>query len=149
MLARAAACATTANLLSSSCQLSADHPRPEVPQLPAGGGVKRQRLHRTHAGAGLRGGVQAAQPAAHLPRGALGERHRQHLARRDVAGADEVGDPVGDGAGLTRSGARQHAHRTAAGEHRRALLVVQSGDESLLGLPWRIIMAGTGDRSSP
>ena len=55
----------------------ADHPRPEVLQLAAGRGVERHRLHRAGAGSV----VQRAQPATHFAGCALGERHRQHLAR--------------------------------------------------------------------
>ena len=108
----------------------ADDPRPEVLQLAAGGGVKRHRLH------GFRGhprliAAERAQPATHLTGGALGERHRQHLAGRDVPGRHQVGDAAGDRAGLARPGAGQHAHRPAGGQHRLALLVVEVVDEPL------------------
>ena len=72
---------------------------------------------------------QRAQPAAHLARGALGERHRQYLMRRDVSRRDEVGDAAGDGAGLAGPGAGQHAHRTTGGQDGFALFVVEVTDE--------------------
>ena len=106
----------------------ADHPRPEVAQLAVRGGVKRQRLH----GADTRSAPSASSARnrdAHLPRRALGEGHRQHLPGGDVTARDELGDAVGDGAGLARSGAGQHADRSARSQHGLALLVVQSGGQ--------------------
>jgi len=44
-----------------------------------------------------------------------------------------VGDPVGDGTGLARSGARKHHDRTLQGLGDGALLVVETG-EHLLGI---------------
>ena len=73
--------------------------------------------------------VERTQPAPHLPGGPLRERHRQHLAGRDVAGRHEVSDAAGDGAGLAGARAGQHAHRAAGGEDGLALLVVEIVDE--------------------
>ncbi|EUA07232.1 DNA/RNA helicase, superfamily I domain protein [Mycobacterium xenopi 4042] len=77
--ARFAARATTANLLSSSCQpglrppaarnIAAGDARPRETSRPA----PSRPWHRSG------GGVQCAQPRAHLAGRALGERHRQHL----------------------------------------------------------------------
>ncbi len=101
----------------------ADHPRPEVVQLPARGGVEGQRLHRADAGAC----IHRAQPGPHLPRGPRGERDGQHLPGGDVAVGHQVRDAVGDGAGLAGARAGQHAHRPARGQHGFALFVVQAG----------------------
>ena len=105
----------------------ADHPRPEIAQLTECGGVERQRLHRADPRGRLRGGVERAQPGAHLPRRPLGERDGQHLSGRDVTAGNQLGDPVRDGAGLPRSGTDQHADRAAGSQHGLALLVVQPG----------------------
>ena len=107
----------------------ADDPRPEIPQLPVRGGVKCHRLHRADAGTGLRGGSQRPQPGPHLAGRALGERHRQHLARSDVSGLDELGDTVGDRAGLAGTRPGQHADRTDRSQHSLALLVVEVGNQ--------------------
>ena len=100
----------------------ADDTRPEVLKLTAGRGVKRHRLHRTGADTV----VELAQPAAHLTRRPLGERHGEHLPGRDVTGGDEVRDAAGDGAGLAGAGAGQHAQRTAGRQHGLPLLVVEA-----------------------
>ena len=94
--------------------------------------------------------VERAQPAAHLAGRALGERHRQHLARRDVPGRHQVGDAPGDGPGLAGPRARQHAHRAAGGEHRLALLVVEIVDERERGgleRTWRPSWQGAADKA--
>lgn len=44
---------------------------------------------------------------------------------------DQLGDPVGDGAGLAGAGAGQHADRAARGQHGFALLVVQPGGQGI------------------
>ena len=98
--------------------LAADDLRPEVAQLAQRGGVERARLHP--------GDAQHAQAGAHLPRRAGGERDGEDLTRSDVAGADQVRDPPGDGAGLAGAGPREHAHRPAGRGDGRALLVVQA-----------------------
>ena len=104
----------------------ADDARPEVGQLAAGRSVKRHRLHRR----GANPVVEGAQPGTHLTGGPLGERHREHLSRRDVPGRHEVGDAAGDGAGLTGARTGEHAHRTARGEDGLALLVVEVVDDA-------------------
>ena len=124
--ARLAACATTANLRVEQLPSGvADDARPEVRQLAAGRGVKRHRLHRR----GAHPVVEGAQPGPHLTGGPRGERHREHLSRRDVPGRHEVGDAAGDGAGLAGARAGQHAHRTPRGQDGLALLVVEVVDD--------------------
>ncbi|PQM46808.1 hypothetical protein C1Y40_03027 [Mycobacterium talmoniae] len=108
------------------------HPRPEVPQLAARGGVKGQGLHRPDPGAGLRGGVQRAQPAPHLPAARWVNVTASTWSRGDVTGPDELGDAVGDGPGLAGPGPGQHAHRAARRQHGLTLLVVQAGDQRVL-----------------
>lgn len=114
----------------------ADHPRPEVAQLAAGGGVEGQRLYPADPGGRTRSGrrTQRPQPRPHLPGGALGERHRQHLSGCHMAAGHQLGDPVGDGAGLAGTGAGQHAHRPARCQHGGTLLLVESGDERIHGV---------------
>jgi hypothetical protein len=95
------------------------------------GGVEGHRLHAPDAGTRARCGVQGAQPGAHLAGRTLGECHRQHLPGGHVAAGDELRDPVGDGAGLARPGAREHTDRSAGSQHRFVLLVVQPGDQGV------------------
>ena len=118
--------------------LAADDLRPEVAQLAQRGGVERARLHP--------GDAQHAQAGAHLPRCAGGERDGEDLPRSDVAGADQVGDPPGDGAGLAGAGPREHAHRPAGRGDGRALLVVQAVSRVFGGLT---APPGTGTRGRP
>jgi hypothetical protein len=98
--------------------ITADHARPEVAQLAQCGRVERARLHTRHP--------ERTQPGAHLPRRPRRERDGEDLTRRDVPGADEVGDAPRDRAGLTRARPGQHADRPAWGGDRFELLVVQS-----------------------
>jgi hypothetical protein len=102
-----------------------DDARPEVGQLAAGRGMKRHRLHGSRADAV----VKRAQPTAHLPRRARGERHCKDLMRRDVSGRDEVSDAAGDGAGLAGACACQHAYRTTRGQDGFALFVVEVSEK--------------------
>ena len=97
----------------------ADHPRPEVLQLAPCCGMEGQSLNA--------GDVHGPQPAAHLPRGARGEGHRQHLRGGDVALGHQVPDPVGDGAGLAGARPGQDTHRSPGGQHGVALLLVEAG----------------------
>jgi hypothetical protein len=46
-----------------------------------------------------------------------------------VSGGDELGDAVGDRAGLTGSRPGQHADRPAGSQHGLALLVVEVGNQ--------------------
>ena len=92
--------------------------------------MERHRLHRL-GGGGARVGGQGTQPGPHLAGCALGERHRQHLAGRDVSGGHQMSDAAGDGSGLARAGAGEHAHRTARGEHGFALLLVQVAEQQI------------------
>ena len=50
---------------------------------------------------------EADDPLAQLGGGAVRERDREDPPRGDVLDADEVGDPVGEHAGLARAGARR------------------------------------------
>jgi hypothetical protein len=97
---------------------AADDPRPEVAQLAGGGGVERHGLRAVH--------VERAQPGAHLPRGALGERDGEDLRGGDVAALAQVGDAVGDRARLAGAGAREHADRAARCFHRCALFRIKT-----------------------
>ncbi|CAM5541905.1 hypothetical protein SGRIM128S_05982 [Streptomyces griseomycini] len=94
-----------------------DRFRPEVLEL-----AQRRRVEGTGLDAD---GAELAQPAAHLPGGAVGEGDGEHAGGLEDAGAHPVGDPVGDRPGLAGAGARQHAHRTVQGGGHRALLGVE------------------------
>jgi hypothetical protein len=116
--------------------LPADHPRPEVAELAQRGGVK---------GAGLGGvDVERAQPGAHLPRCPRRVGDREHLTCGDVAGVDEVGDPVHDRARLTGASAGKYAHRPARCADRGQLLRVEPGDELVFARPHAGILTEPG-----
>ncbi len=78
-------------------------------QHPGTGGVEGHQPHRTHAAAD-----QQPRALAHLPRRLVGEGDGQHLVGLDGAGGDQVGDPVGQHAGLARAGAGQDQLRPLA-----------------------------------
>ena len=100
----------------------AHHLRPEVAQLAQRRGVEGPGLH-------LRGLTEpeGAQPRAHLPRGAGGERHREHLAGGDMPGLDQVRDAVRDGARLARARTGEDAQRAARGAYGDGLVGIESG----------------------
>lgn len=100
----------------------ADHSRPEVAQLPQRGGVEGTRLHLRPRAAH----PEFAQPAAHLPGGAGGERDGEDLAGRDVSVGHQVRDAAGDGPGLSRPGTGEDTHRAPRREDRRRLLGIQA-----------------------
>ncbi len=97
--------------------LAAHRLGPEVLQLPQRRRVERTGLHPARA--------QLAQPAAHLARGAVGERDGEHTGGLQHPGPHAVGDAVGDRPRLARAGAGQHAHRSAQGGGHLALLGVE------------------------
>ena len=68
---------------------------------------------------------QRRDPLAHLAGGLVGERDRQHLEWRRLALGQDVGDTVGQHAGLARAGAGQDEDRAVGGEHRGALFRIQ------------------------
>lgn len=96
---------------------AADRFRPEVLELAQGGRVERTGLDAR--------GAELAQPAAHLPGGAVGEGDGEDAGGVQDAGAHSVGDAVGDRPGLARARARQDAHRTVQGRGHLALLGVE------------------------
>jgi hypothetical protein len=66
------------------------------------------------------------EPFAHLARGLVRKRHRQNLARPDLAHLDEVGHAMGKHARLARTGSGQHQHRPIGRFHRPRLLRIES-----------------------
>ena len=70
-------------------------------------------------------------PLAHLGRRLVRERDREDPPRRDVAHADEVGDPVSEHARLARPGAREDEERALGRRDRAGLLGVQARDDRL------------------
>ena len=105
----------------------ADHPGPEVGELPQCRRVERGRAYR------LRAAAERAQPASQLPCCPDRERQREHVRRVDRPRRDRIGDAVGDRPGLARPRAGQHAHRPRAGQRYRPLLGVERC-EQLVGV---------------
>jgi hypothetical protein len=75
---------------------------------------------------------EAADPLLHLLRGLVREGDREDLVGVDAALLDEVGDPVGEHAGLARSGAGHDEERPSVVEDRGALLGVHAGEQGVL-----------------
>ena len=76
------------------------------PQHPGAQGVERAGLD---VAAALTD--EADDPLAELAGGLVGERHGEDAARRDALDADQIGDAVGEHAGLARAGAREDQQR--------------------------------------
>ena len=72
---------------------------------------------------------EADDPLAQLRGGAVGERDREDPPRGDALDADEVGDPMGQDAGLARAGAGQDQERPFGGRDRARLLGVERLDD--------------------
>ena len=102
----------------------------EPPGLPAqdahAGRVERHHPH----GPGLRAD-QRGDPGGHLPGRLVGEGDGQDLLRRHVPGGEQVGDPVGEHAGLPRARARHDQQRAALVHHGSALLRIESVEEGI------------------
>ena len=65
----------------------------------------------------------------HLAGGFVGEGDRQDVVRAHTHGADQVGDALGEDAGLAGAGTRQDEHGTGAGGDRLLLLRVETFEE--------------------
>ena len=95
-----------------------------APQDPGARRVERRDPHpvgdRTDEG---------SHPLLHLPRGLVGEGDRQDPEGRDAALGDQVRDPVGEDAGLARSGARDDEERTVGRGDRLVLDRVQAREQ--------------------
>jgi hypothetical protein len=85
---------------------------------------KRRNPHRPAVGA-----EQRLDPRAHFLRGLVRERDGEHAARVGQPRADDVGNPVGDDAGLAGPRACQDENRTGGLENRVSLFRVQARDE--------------------
>ena len=68
---------------------------------------------------------QIMDPLPHFVGGLVGERDAQDVAGRDAQFVDQEGEPVGQRAGLARSGPGHHADKSFRGRHRQALFFVQ------------------------
>ena len=71
------------------------------------------------------GAQQAGHPLLHLPGGLVGEGDGQSLVRPHLAALDEVGQTVGEHAGLARAGAGQDQQRTCRVEDGLVLALVE------------------------
>ena len=72
---------------------------------------------------------EADDPLAQLGGGPVGEGDREDPPRRDVLDADQVGDPVGEDAGLARAGAGEDQQRAVGGRDGAGLLGVERPDD--------------------
>ena len=77
-------------------------------------------LHSPHA--------KVAKPGSHLRCRSRCERHRQHSGGLESPLRHAIGNAVGDGAGLTRSGSSKHAQRPRDMLGNGALIVVKVGE---------------------
>jgi hypothetical protein len=68
---------------------------------------------------------------AHLARRLVGEGDGEDALGSDATDPDQVGDPVGEDAGLSASRAGNHEERTLGRLHGRPLLCVQALDDRL------------------
>jgi hypothetical protein len=68
---------------------------------------------------------------AHLARGLVGERDREDLARLGLVGVDQIGDAVGEHAGLAAAGTGEYQQGALAVRDRLPLGLVQSFQELL------------------
>ena len=68
-------------------------------------------------------------PLAQLAGGPVRERDREDLPRPDALHPDQVGDPVGEDAGLAAAGAGQDEERTVGGRDGARLLRVEAPDD--------------------
>ena len=107
---------------------SVAEPRRLAAEDPAAGGMERED---PDAARDL--GEQILEARAHLPRRLVRERDRKDLVRLDADRGDQVGDPVGEDAGLPRARAGDDEQRALRVQHRLALGGVQVGEIGLRG----------------
>ena len=93
--------------------------RPEILQLAARRRVEGLRLHAGHA--------HGAQAIAHFSGRSRREGHRKHALRAHKALVDQVGNAIGNSAGLARTRASQDAHGPARRRGRAQLIFIQQG----------------------
>ena len=107
-------------------------PPQTLPALRSVGAAPRRRPPPPPAATGPGLGLEAAQdaldPAQHLGRGAPGEGEKQDAAGVG-AGRYPVGDPMGEGGGLARSGPRDDEQRVFSVLDGQPLLLVQLGQD--------------------
>src|SRR5712671_3548595 len=88
-----------------------------------------ERMERARLDVAARLADERDDPLAQLPGGAVGERHREDLPRLDPADADEIGDPVGQYAGLARPGPGEDQQWPVGRRDGPCLLRVQGPDD--------------------
>src|SRR5208337_1572761 len=74
-------------------------------------------------------GKQLPNPLFHLVGSFVGERHRQDVLGWDWPGFDQIGNPVGDDAGLAAAGSCQDQQRPFRLFYRSALLGIKLVEE--------------------
>src|SRR5205807_1649821 len=72
---------------------------------------------------------QHLDATAHLPGRLVGEGHRQDLRRTGPPGGDQVGDAMGEDAGLAAAGAGEDEQRTVGRLDGAPLRLVETGEE--------------------
>ena len=85
------------------------------------------------------------QPRHHLARRLVGEGHRQHATRRDLAGLQQPGNARGQHPGLARAGPGQDQRVLGRQRHGRALLGVQVGQQRGVGV---VLLCNWGKHAS-
>ena len=73
---------------------------------------------------------QHLQPLLHLAGGLVGEGHRQDLSGISTVLTDQMGDAMGEGAGLAAAGTGHHQQGPFVVVHRPALGVVEAGQKA-------------------
>src|SRR5207302_1460534 len=67
--------------------------------------------------------------AAHLPRRLVGEGHRQDVRGAGAAGRDQIGDAVGEDAGLAAAGPGEDEQRAVGRLDRAPLRRIEAGEK--------------------
>ena len=90
-----------------------------------------ERVERARLDVATRLADERDDPLAQLAGGAVRERHREDLPRPDALDADEVGDPMGEDAGLAAAGAGEDQERPVGRRDGAGLLRVEAADDLL------------------
>ena len=91
--------------------------------------ARADRVERADAEVLRRRTYQRLEPLLHLARRLVGERHRQHVPRRDASLGEDEGDAVRDHARLAAAGTSQHQQGPLRRGHGDALRLIQPSHE--------------------